>query len=128
MFSTGCSKLAALAKEQEPPAADAATPTAATASAPAATASANAAPSTTAKTTATPAVAAKQAKGALAVPSPTTDRFPRNRDKDGPCPAGFAEQPGVEQHSTCARVCKTDTNCHGHTCVDSDLAVLGSSA
>jgi hypothetical protein len=58
---------------------------------------------------------------ALAVPSPTTDRFPRNRLKDGPCPAGFTEQPGVEEHSSCARACKTDSDCHAHTCVDSDV-------
>jgi hypothetical protein len=49
------------------------------------------------------------------------DRIPRNRDKDGPCPTGFAEQPGVENHSVCARVCKTEADCHGHTCEDSDI-------
>lgn len=55
------------------------------------------------------------------VASPTTDRLPRNRDKDPPCPAGFVEQPGVENHSICARACKTETDCHGHTCEDSDV-------
>ena len=123
-FASGCSKLAALAQDDDAPVADAAaaaapaaTPTAVT------TAPAGAAPTGTAKTGAAPtgAVAAKNAKAVLAVPSPTTDRFARNRDKDGPCPAGFVEQPGVEQHSTCARACKTDATCHAHTCVDSDV-------
>jgi hypothetical protein len=123
-FASGCSKLAALAQDKDAPAADAAAPVAPTATAGAVTtATASAAPTTTAKTGAasTAAVAAKNAKAALAVPSPTTDRFARNRDKDGPCPAGFVEQPGAEQHSTCARSCKTDATCHGHTCVDSDV-------
>jgi hypothetical protein len=55
----------------------------------------------------------------MAVPSPTTDRFSRNRDKDLPCPPKFTEQPGAEQFSTCARDCKTDSDCHGHKCDDS---------
>jgi hypothetical protein len=58
---------------------------------------------------------------AMKPPTPTTDRFPRNRLKDGPCPAGFTEQPGVEEHSSCARNCKKDADCNGHTCVDSDI-------
>lgn len=49
-------------------------------------------------------------KKPLAVPSPSTDRFARNRDKDGPCPAGFVEQPGAEANSTCARECKKDAD------------------
>ena len=60
-------------------------------------------------------------KKPMAVPSPTTDRVPRNRLKDGPCPPGFVEQPGVEEHSSCARSCKSATDCHGHTCADSDV-------
>lgn len=122
-FAAGCGKLAELAKDKD--AADAAAPVAATATAtaPATAATASAAATTTAKVAAasTAAVTAKNAKAALAIPSPTTDRIPRNRDKDGPCPAGFVEQPGVENHSTCARSCKTDANCHAHTCVDSDV-------
>jgi len=56
---------------------------------------------------------------AMSVPTPTTDRIPRNRDKDLPCPPRFTEQPGAEQYSTCARDCKTDLDCHGHRCDDS---------
>jgi len=123
VFGAGCSKLVALAQDKDAPAADAAAPLAAPAATTAATAAATAAPTTTAKPTAAAAtaVAAKNAKAALAIPTPTTDRIPRNRDKDGPCPTGFVEQPGVENHSTCARSCKTDANCHAHTCVDSDV-------
>jgi hypothetical protein len=119
---SGCSKLAALAKDDDGTATDAAASTAATASA-ATTAAATATPTGTAKTAvpATGAVAAKNAKKTLVAPSATTDRFGRNRDTDGPCPAGFVEQPGVENHSSCARSCKTDATCHGHTCVDSDV-------
>ena len=119
-FVAGCSKLAALAKDTDAPP-EAAAPVAGTAAATTAAtaATASAAPTAAAKATAT--AVAKNAKAALAIPSPTTDRIPRNRDKDGPCPAGFVEQPGVENHSTCARSCKTDANCHAHTCVDSDV-------
>jgi len=90
-----------------------------------ATASASAAPSAvTAKAAATTAKhdAGPTAGKTMAVPSPTTDRFPRNRDKDGACPTGFSEQPGVENHSWCARNCKTETDCHGHTCEDSQIS------
>ncbi len=55
----------------------------------------------------------------MSIPTPSTDRIPRNRDKDLPCPPKFTEQPGVEQYSTCARDCKTDSDCHGHKCDDS---------
>lgn len=65
--------------------------------------------------------AAPSAKKAMAIPSPTTDRFGRNRLKDGPCPARFTEEPGVEDHSWCARVCKSNSDCHGHLCDDSDV-------
>jgi hypothetical protein len=122
-FASGCSKLAALAQDQDT-AADGAAAT--TPSAPTAATTAPAAATAAAVTSAKPipgstAVAAKNAKHPLVAPSPTTDRFARNRDKDGPCPVGFVEQPGVEEHSSCARACKTDATCHGHTCVDSDV-------
>src|SRR4051794_10318005 len=86
----------------------------------AATATASHAPVTKA---ATPAITdgGKASTTALNPPTPTTDRFPRNRLKDGPCPAGFTEQPGVEERSSCARNCKKDADCNGHTCVDSDV-------
>ena len=121
--AAGCSKLVALAKDKDTPP-EAAAPVAATATATTATAATSAAPptpTTTAKLAAVATAVAKNAKAALAIPSPTTDRIPRNRDKDGPCPAGFVEEPGAENHSTCARSCKTDANCHAHTCVDSDV-------
>ncbi len=123
VLGTGCSKLAALAQDKDAPAADAAAPVAATATTAATAPAASAAPTAAAKATAAAAtaVAAKNAKAALAIPTPTTDRIPRNRDKDGPCPTGFVEQPGAENHSTCARSCKTDASCHAHTCVDSDV-------
>lgn len=101
-----------------PPATESDEPSAASADDPPATAD-----TATAAATAAPGSsgATKTAKRPLVVPSPTTDRFGRNRDKDGPCPKGFVEQPGVEQYSSCARACTGDATCHGHTCVDSDV-------
>jgi hypothetical protein len=58
---------------------------------------------------------------AMKPPTPTSDRFARNRDKDGPCPKGFTEQPGVENHSWCAKNCQKDADCTGHTCADSEV-------
>jgi hypothetical protein len=91
------------------------------------TASASAAPSAATAKAATATTAHKTDAGPTAgktmtAPSPTTDRMPRNRDKDGACPTGFTEQPGVENHSTCARNCKTEADCHGHTCEDSMIS------
>ncbi|HEY8072556.1 MAG TPA: hypothetical protein VIF62_00555 [Labilithrix sp.] len=115
----GCSKL--LQKTDEATA-DAAAASTATATASVATASASASSSAVAKAAQPSVKAADSASGKHAlVASSTTDRVPRNRDKDGPCPANFAEQPGVENHSVCARVCHTEADCHGHTCEDSDI-------
>jgi hypothetical protein len=65
--------------------------------------------------------APEKPKATTMTASPTTDRVHRNRDKDLPCPPGFTEQPGAEQFSTCARNCKTDSDCHGHKCDDSEV-------
>ncbi len=120
LSGTGCSKLIEILSKDEPAATTAAAPAATTPptvdSAPAATASASA---PAAKAAAPNRVA--EAKKVMAVPSPTTDRIQRNRDKDPPCPPSFVEQPGVENHSICARVCKTEKDCHGHLCEDSDV-------
>jgi hypothetical protein len=123
--SLGCSKLLDLAKKDD--AADAASAAVAASAAPAATdtaastaaASASAVVAKAAAPAAHPSASAAGNKPLTA--SATTDRVPRNRDKDGPCPAGFVEQPGVENHSVCARTCKTEADCHGHTCEDSDV-------
>lgn len=112
---SGCSKLLSRGDGDAGAATATATDAEATATATPSASAAMSAP-VTAKATASPA---KPGAKPLAVPSPTTDRFGRNRDKDGPCPTGFTEQPGVENHSYCARNCKTDADCHGHACDDS---------
>jgi hypothetical protein len=50
----------------------------------------------------------------VALPARTTDRFPRARDADGPCPPNFLEVSGTP--AVCARICKSDADCHGHRC------------
>jgi hypothetical protein len=117
---SGCGKLVSMLNKEEIDASAvvAETPDAA----PVVTATATTPPAASSAPPVVKAAATTTSSGKKAlVASPTTDRVQRNRDKDGPCPAGFAEQPGVENHSVCARTCKTETDCHGHTCEDSDV-------
>jgi hypothetical protein len=120
-LSLGCKKLLDSTKDDSRDAAASGAATAASTAAAAAATPADTALAVASSVAVTAKNAPTGAKKALATPSSTTDRFPRNRLKDGPCPAGFVEQPGAEEHSSCARSCKTDTDCHAHTCVDSDV-------
>lgn len=67
-----------------------------------------------------PSVATSASVKAGAKAAPTADRFTRNVYKEGDCPPGFVGENPYDGNMTCARVCKTDSECHGKKCVDAE--------